>query len=95
MDSRINQAGRAIAALRAKMAELEGVIRSQIKRDVDCREDALRLLALRKEVSRLVAEWKLSGGGELAELPQRRSAGRSRRPESPTAIRKRAAELRR
>ena len=75
------------------MAELEAAIRGQIKRDIDCREDALRLLTLRKEVSRRIAEWKLSGGGELTELPQPRGVGRSRRPESPTAIRKRAAEL--
>jgi hypothetical protein len=92
MDSRINQ-GRAIAALRAEMAELEATIRGQIKRDVDCREDALRLLTLRKEVSRLIAEWKLADGGQLADLPPRRSPGRSRRPESPAVIRKRGAEL--
>jgi len=64
MDNRINEIRRKISALRADMTELEGSIRSQIKNDLDCAESAMRLMAMRQELTALIGDWKAAGGGD-------------------------------
>jgi hypothetical protein len=67
MDNRLNKIRKEMSILRADMLRLEGVIRDQIRRDRDCAESALRLMAMRREVSMLVHEWTRLGG--IADLP--------------------------
>ncbi|MGY8668295.1 hypothetical protein Q3C01_38830 [Bradyrhizobium sp. UFLA05-109] len=40
-------------------------MRDLIDRDRDCSESALRLLGLRLDMKRLIADWKAAGGGDL------------------------------
>jgi len=86
MDNRLNKIRKDMSALRADMLRLEGVMRDQINRDRDCTDAALRLLAMRREISMLAAEWRQLGG--IADLPtvEERLRGRrvtSRRTRSP------------
>ena len=86
MDNRLNKIRKDMSALRADMLRLEGVMRDQINRDRDCTDSALRLLAMRREISMLAAEWRQLGG--IADLPtvEERLRGRrvtSRRAHSP------------
>ena len=67
MDNRINELRRKIKHLRSEMLKLEDVIRDQINRDQDCTEAALQLMASRREMTALVREWTVLGGG--ARLP--------------------------
>jgi chorismate mutase len=67
MDNRLNKIRKDMSALRADMLRLEGVIRDQINRDRDCTESTLRLMAMRREICMLVAEWRQLGG--IADLP--------------------------
>jgi hypothetical protein len=67
MDNRLNKIRKDMSALRADMLRLEGVMREQIRRDRDCTESAARLMAMRREISMLVHEWRQLGG--IADLP--------------------------
>jgi hypothetical protein len=67
MDNRLNKIRKDMGALRADMLRLEGVMRDQINRDRDATQSALRLMAMRREISMLVAEWRQLGG--IADLP--------------------------
>ena len=77
MDNRLNKIRKEMSALRADMLRLEGVIRDQINRDRDATQSALRLMAMRREISMLVAEWKQLGG--IADLPTVEERLRGRR----------------
>lgn len=46
------------------MLDTEASIRDQINNDRDCMETALRQMGLRQELTALVGEWSLFGGGE-------------------------------
>jgi hypothetical protein len=67
MDNRLNKIRKDMSDLRADMLRLEGVIRSQINRDLDCAESASRLMAMRAQLSLMVREWRELGG--IADLP--------------------------
>ena len=86
MDNRLNKIRKDMNALRADMLRLESVMRDQINRDRDSTDSALRLMAMRREISMLAAEWRQLGG--IADLPtvEERLRGRrvtSRRARSP------------
>jgi hypothetical protein len=88
MDNRINEIRRKMSALRAEMARVEDAMRDQIKRDLDCTVSALRLLALRTEMARLVAVWKAAGGSEpLPSIKERLSANNRSAQKPKTASR--------
>jgi hypothetical protein len=74
MDNRINEIRRKISLLRARMLELEGLVRQQIAGNLDCAEAACEQLAARKEIARLIGEWKAAGGGD--RLPDQGSQKR-------------------
>lgn len=76
MDNRINEIRRKISVLRAKMMELEAVIRGQIALDLDCTKSALRLMAMRQELSVMVDEWKAAGGSDRLPTVQERLKGK-------------------
>ena len=88
MDNRINEISRKISSLRAEMMHVEDTMRDQIRHDLDSTEAALRLMAMRRELAALVAEWKATGGSEpLPTIEQRLKA--NHRPEKPkTATRR-------
>jgi hypothetical protein len=64
MDNKINEIRRKIRALRAKMLDIEGSIRDQIKRDLDCTDASLRLMDMRRELVSLIGQRDALGGGE-------------------------------
>ena len=64
MDNKINEIRREIRALRAKMLDIEGSIRDQIKRDLDCTDASLRLMDMRREMVSLIGQRDALGGGE-------------------------------
>jgi hypothetical protein len=64
MDNRLNELRRKISSLRLEMLDMEEAIRDQVNDDRDCTESALRLMSLRQELTVLVGEWSLLGGGE-------------------------------
>jgi hypothetical protein len=64
MDNRINEICRKISVLRAEMVHVEGTMHDQIRHDLDSTESALRLMAMRRELAALVADWKAAGGSE-------------------------------
>jgi hypothetical protein len=72
MDNRLNDLRRKISTLRLKMLEMEVAIRDQVNHDRDCTESALRLMAMRQEMTALVGEWSLLGGGERLPTIQER-----------------------
>ncbi len=65
MDNRINEIRRKISVLRAEMADVEASVRNQINRDLDCSGSASQLLELRRQMTRLIGEWKAAGGSDL------------------------------
>jgi hypothetical protein len=69
MDNRINEIRRKISLLRARMAELEALVRDQIAKDLDCSAAAGEQLAARIEIARLIGEWKAAGGGDRLPDP--------------------------
>jgi chorismate mutase len=81
MDNRINEIRRKISALRADMTELEGSIRSQIKHDLDCAESAMRLMAMRLELTALIGDWKAASGGDRLPTVEVRLKENRRSPE--------------
>jgi hypothetical protein len=72
MDNRLNDLRRKIRVLRLEMLELEASIRDQINNDQDCTESSLRLMAMRQDLTALVREWTLLGGGERLPTIQER-----------------------
>lgn len=64
MDNRINRIRREISLLRARMLELQELVRQQIAGNLDCAETACEQLAARKEIARLIGAWKAAGGGD-------------------------------
>lgn len=56
------------------MPTLEAVIRDQVNRGFDCSENSLRLIGARKELARLIGEWRAAGGRELT-LPAQQPTG--------------------
>jgi hypothetical protein len=69
MDNRINEIRRKISLLRARMVELETLVRDQVGRNLDCSEAAHERLAARCEIARLIGEWKAAGGGDRLPDP--------------------------
>jgi hypothetical protein len=69
MDNRINEIRRKISLLRASMLELETQARDQIAADLDCSQAASEQLAARREIARLIGEWKAAGGGDRLPDP--------------------------
>jgi hypothetical protein len=65
MDNRINEIRRKISALRLEMADAEATVRDLVNRDLDCAASALRQLGLRRDVARLIGEWRAAGGRDL------------------------------
>jgi hypothetical protein len=64
MDNRINDIRRKISVLRAEMLSVEIAIRDQVRRDQDCTESSLGLMAMRKEIIGLIDERNALGGRE-------------------------------
>ncbi len=76
MDNRINEIFRKISTLRSGMPDLEAAVRDQVNCGLDCTENSLRLIGMRKELAHLVGEWKAAGGGDLSlHLQQRIGSG--------------------
>jgi hypothetical protein len=69
MDNRINEIRRKISLLRARMFELEALVRDQIAQNLDCSQAAGEQLAARREITRLIGEWKSAGGGDRLPDP--------------------------
>ena len=69
MDNRINEIRRKINMLRSSMLELETQVRDQISADLDCSQAATEQLAARREIARLIGEWKAAGGGDRLPDP--------------------------
>jgi hypothetical protein len=62
MDNTINQIRRKISLLRSEMLSLEDAIRSQVSRDEDCSESALRLMDMRGQMLALIRQRNALGG---------------------------------
>ena len=69
MDNRINEIRRKINVLRSSMIELEAQVRDQISVGLDCSQAASEQLAARREIARLIGEWKAAGGGDRLPDP--------------------------
>jgi hypothetical protein len=69
MDNRVNEIRRKISLLRARMLELELLVRNQVAHDLDCSLAAGEQLSARREIARLIGEWKAAGGGDLMPDP--------------------------
>jgi chorismate mutase len=78
MDNRINEIRRKMSVLRVEMVRVEYAMHDQIKRDLDCTTSALRLMAMRRELAALVAEWKAAGGSDPLPTVQERLSANSR-----------------
>jgi hypothetical protein len=72
MDNRLNELRRKIRAVRLGMLDMEASIRDQVNDDRDCTETALRLMGMRQQLTALVGEWSLLGGGERLPTIQER-----------------------
>ena len=77
MDNRINEIRRNISVVRAGMPAVEREVRLQVSLDQDCSEAALRLLAMRRELASLVAEWRAAGGNDPLPTLQERLKGKA------------------
>jgi hypothetical protein len=95
MDNRLNQLRRKISTLRLEMLGLEASIRDQINHDRDCTESSLRLMGMRQELTALVREWTLLGGGERLPTIQERLRENYRPVQKPKAPPKQKIEKRR
>jgi hypothetical protein len=69
MDNRINQFRRSISLMRARTLELEALVREQIGQNLDCSQSAGEQLAARREIAKLIGEWKAAGGGDRLPDP--------------------------
>ncbi len=65
MDNRINEIRRKISTLRLEMSDLEAAVRDLLNRGLDCAESARRQIGLRRDMTRLIGEWRSAGGGDL------------------------------
>jgi hypothetical protein len=83
MDNRINEIRRKIRCLRAAMVGVEDAMHDQIRNDLDSTESALRLMAMRKELAALVAEWKAAGGSDPLPTIEERLKANNRPAERP------------
>ena len=72
MDNRLNEIRRKISTLRREMLDMEASIRDLVNDDRDCTESSLRLMGMRQELTALVREWALLGGGERLPIIQER-----------------------
>jgi hypothetical protein len=88
MDNRLNEIRRKIRTLRLKMLDMGAVIRDQVNHDCDCTDSALRLMAMRQEMSALVAEWTLLGGADRLPTIQERLRENYRPVQKPKASQK-------
>jgi hypothetical protein len=95
MDNRLNEIRRKISTLRRGMLSMEGSIRGQVNSDRDCTESALRLMGMRQEMTSLVREWALLGGGERLPTIQERLRENHRAVQKPGLQAKRKVEKRR
>jgi hypothetical protein len=95
MDNRLNELRRKIRALRLKMLEMEASIRDQVNNDRDCTDSALRLMDMRQELTALVREWGLLGGGERLPTIQERLRENYRAVQRPKTQPKQKMEKRR
>jgi hypothetical protein len=69
--------------LRAEMVRVEDAMRDQIRHDLDSTECALRLMAMRKELATLVADWRAAGGSEPLPTIQERLKANNRPAQKP------------
>ena len=83
MNNRINEIRRKIRSLRAKMVGVEDAMHDQIRNDLDSTESALRLMAMRKELAALVAEWKAAGGSDPLPTIEERLKANNRPAQKP------------
>jgi len=83
MDNRINEIRCKMGVLRVEMTRVQDAMRDQIKRDLDCAESALRLMAMRTDMAALVAEWKTAGGSEPLPTIQERLSANHRSAQKP------------
>ena len=60
------------------MVRVENAMHDQIRHDLDSTECALQLMAMRKELAALVAEWKAAGGSEPLPTIQERLKANNR-----------------
>ena len=72
MDNRLNEIRRKISALRREMLDVEASISGLVNSDRDCTESSLRLMGMRQELTALVREWALLGGGDRLPTIQER-----------------------
>ena len=78
VDNRLNKIRIKIGALRSEMLTLEATIRHQVNRDQDCGGASLRLMEMRQQLSALIREWTVMGGGERLPSIQTRLRERLR-----------------
>jgi hypothetical protein len=83
MDNRINEIRRELSALRAEMVRVEETMHEQIRHDLDSTEAALRLMAMRAQLSALVADWKAAGGSEHLPTIEERLKANNRPAQKP------------
>jgi len=72
MDNRINEIRSTITALRIEMVRVEETMRDRINHDLDSTESALLLIAMRKQLVALIADWRAAGGSEPLPTIQER-----------------------
>jgi len=95
MDNRLNELRRKISVLRLKMLDMEALIRDQVNHDQDCTDSARRLMDMRQELTVLVREWSLLGGGEGLPTVQERLRENYRAVQRPKTQPKQKIEKRR
>jgi hypothetical protein len=91
MDNRLNELRRKISALRLNMLDMAASVRDQVNHDRDCTESSLRLMGMRQELTVLVREWTLLGGGERLPTIQERLRENYRPVQKPKAAPKQRA----
>jgi chorismate mutase len=89
MDNRINEIRRKISVLRAEMVRVEHAMHDQIRRDLDCTDAALKLLAMRRQLAALVADWKAAGGNTSLPTIEERLKANSRPSRQPKTLARR------
>jgi len=89
MDNRINEIRRKISVLRTEMVRVEHAMHDQIRLDLDCTDAALKLLAMRRELAVLVADWKAAGGSTSLPTIEERLKANSRPAKPPKALARR------
>ena len=72
MDNRLNEIRRKISTLRREMLDMAASIRDLVNDDRDCTESSLRLMGMWQELTALVREWALLGGGDRLPTIQER-----------------------